>query len=250
MNPLSKHLKLLFIIFGAVGILFSNNLFNNLQVTKEVNTSNFSQEKFKMMQKVFAHTREINEKTKTKIKINNNEQQELSIPTILNDNSLSAEDRELNQEEKNIVNLLVDYHNYPKDIVLATGYTAGYESTGKDRTHPQYGITYSGVKVRRDFVSTIAADPAFFPIGTLLYIPGYGYGIVADTGSAIKGKHIDLYYETVDEVFNKWGKKSVEVYLIKKGNGNLSEQDLKELNQLATIVIAKQNQQKFNDFHG
>lgn len=72
--------------------------------------------------------------------------------------------------------------------VIATGYTAGVESTGKRPGHPQYGITYSGVKVRRDQVSTIAADPRLFPIGTLLYIPGYGYGVVADTGSAIKGK--------------------------------------------------------------
>lgn len=44
--------------------------------------------------------------------------------------------------------------------VVATGYTAGYESTGKRPNHPDYGITYSGVKVRRDkkTVSTIAAD--------------------------------------------------------------------------------------------
>src|SRR5690625_2791624 len=34
--------------------------------------------------------------------------------------------------------------------VIATGYTAGYESTGKREGHPQYGITYSGVKVKRD----------------------------------------------------------------------------------------------------
>ena len=74
--------------------------------------------------------------------------------------------------------------------VTATGYTAGYESTGKKPGHPQYGITYSGVKVKRDrnTLSTIAADPDVFPLGSILYIPGYGYGIVADIGSAIKGQ--------------------------------------------------------------
>ena len=79
--------------------------------------------------------------------------------------------------------------------VTATGYTAGYESTGKKPGHPQYGITYSGVKVKRDrnTLSTIAADPDVFPLGSILYIPGYGYGIVADIGSAIKGQNRSLF---------------------------------------------------------
>lgn len=115
--------------------------------------------------------------------------------------------------------------------VIATGYTAGVESTGKSPGHPQYGITYSGVKVRRDRVSTIAADPKLFPIGTLLYIPGYGYGVVADTGSAIKGSKIDLYFETVEQVYKQWGKRKVTVKIINLGNGKLSQERLNKLNQ-------------------
>ncbi|MBW7474615.1 3D domain-containing protein [Paenibacillus oenotherae] len=114
--------------------------------------------------------------------------------------------------------------------VVATGYTAGIESTGKKPGHPQYGITYSGVKVRRGRVSTIAADPKVFPIGTLLYIPGYGYGVVADTGSAIKGKKIDLYFETKKQVFKQWGKRTVEVQVIRLGGGKLTEAWLNTLN--------------------
>lgn len=118
--------------------------------------------------------------------------------------------------------------------VVATGYTAGVESTGKRPGHPQYGITYSGVKVRRDFVSTIAADPKVFPIGTVLYVPGYGYGIVADTGSKIKGKKIDLYFETRKQVFTQWGKRKVTVYVLKRGNGKLTEARLTQLNEAVT----------------
>ncbi|NIK78535.1 3D (Asp-Asp-Asp) domain-containing protein [Paenibacillus castaneae] len=117
--------------------------------------------------------------------------------------------------------------------VIATGYTAGVESTGKRPGHPQYGITYSGVKVRRDQVSTIAADPKLFPIGTLLYIPGYGYGVVADTGSAIKGKKIDLYFETIKQVYEQWGKRKVEVQVLRIGTGKLSQAWLNNIN-LAT----------------
>lgn len=119
----------------------------------------------------------------------------------------------------------------PKKVeVVATGYTAGVESTGKRPGHPQYGITYSGVKVRRDQVSTIAADTRLFPIGTLLYIPGYGYGVVADTGSAIKGKRIDLYFETIKQVYEQWGKRTVHVEVLRMGTGKLSQAWLNKIN--------------------
>lgn len=115
--------------------------------------------------------------------------------------------------------------------VTATGYTAGYESTGKTAKHPQYGITYSGVKVRRDknAISTIAADPKVLPLGSILYIPGYGYAVVADTGSAIKGRKIDLYFTTTKQVYKEWGKKTVVVQLIKRGSGKCTESMLKSL---------------------
>ncbi|SDH62918.1 3D (Asp-Asp-Asp) domain-containing protein [Alteribacillus persepolensis] len=129
----------------------------------------------------------------------------------------------------------------PTEMVTATGYTAGYESTGKTKEHPAYGITYSGVKVRRDHVSTIAADPEHFPIGTVLYIPEYGYGVVADTGSAIKGKKLDLYYDTVEEVYNEWGKRNVEVHVLKVGDGTLQEEELMTLNQDGALPVAQQH---------
>ncbi|WP_110113751.1 3D domain-containing protein [Bacillus sp. CGMCC 1.16541] len=124
-----------------------------------------------------------------------------------------------------------DWSKYPAHDVLATGYTAGYESTGKKPGHPEYGITYSGVKVKRDLYSTIAADLNVFPIGTILFIPGYGYGVVADKGGAIKGNRLDLYYETVRDVYERWGKKELKVYVVKKGNGALTEEELTMLNE-------------------
>ncbi len=132
--------------------------------------------------------------------------------------------------------------------VVATGYTAGYESTGKRSSHPEYGITYSGVKVKRDKnkISTIAADPKVFPLGSILYIPGYGYGVVADTGSAIKGRKIDLYFATTKQVYKEWGKKSVQVQVIRRGNGKCTEKMLRSLGKaietyksLPTFVLEK-----------
>jgi len=130
--------------------------------------------------------------------------------------------------------------DYPTERVVATGYTAGIESTGKTPDHPEYGITYSGVKVKRDLYSTIAADLSIFPIGTILFIPDYGYGVVADKGGAIKGNKIDLYYNTVDEVYSEWGKKEVDVYVIEMGDGNLTEETLNQLNENEALQVFRE----------
>lgn len=134
----------------------------------------------------------------------------------------------------------IDWSKYPARNVVATGYTAGKESTGKTLDHPAYGITYSGVKVKRDLYSTIAADPNVFPIGTVLFIPGYGYGVVADTGSAIKGDKIDLYFETVKDVYEQWGKREVTVYTVDPGNGTLTEEALQQLNEDEAMQVFRQ----------
>lgn len=134
----------------------------------------------------------------------------------------------------------IDFKQYPKKSVVATGYTAGVESTGKTPDHPDYGITYSGVKVKRDLYSTIAADLTVFPLGTILYIPDYGYGVVADIGGAIKGSKIDLYFDTVEEVYNEWGKKEVDVYIVKEGDGTVSESDIVALNENKALQVFRE----------
>ena len=75
----------------------------------------------------------------------------------------------------------------------------------------QVGITSSGAMTR---LGTIAADPSIYPYGTVMHIPGYGYGRVEDTGGAIKGQHIDLYRP--NHWFSRqWGvrSKAVKVWL-------------------------------------
>ncbi|RKX39114.1 MAG: hypothetical protein DRP64_14670 [Verrucomicrobia bacterium] len=66
-----------------------------------------------------------------------------------------------------------------------------YQKTGalSFRLKP-VGITSSGAMARP---GTIAADTSIYPYGTIMHIPGYGYGRVEDTGGAIKGQHLDLY---------------------------------------------------------
>jgi len=143
-------------------------------------------------------------------------------------------------EEPESLEQVIDLEQYPKAEVVATGYTAGIESTGKTEDHPGYGITYSGVEVTRDLYSTIAADPNTFPIGTILFIPGYGYGVVADTGSAIKGNKIDLYFETVEDVYSDWGKQELDVYIVEMGDGSLTEDELVAWNEDEAMQVFRQ----------
>ncbi len=73
------------------------------------------------------------------------------------------------------------------------------------------GVTASGTHAGR---GTIAADTHRFPFGTIMYIPGYGYGRVEDCGSAIKGAKIDLFFKKHSDAM-EWGrqKKTVKVWL-------------------------------------
>ena len=159
------------------------------------------------------------------------------LPSTVTETEISAETA---MAEPRTIEEAVDFTQYEKASVLATGYTAGVESTGKTPDSPAYGITYSGVKVKRDLYSTVAADLRVFPIGTILYIPGYGYGVVADKGGAIKGNRLDLYYENVADVYSQWGKKTLDVYIVQRGSGKLTEEELRSLNENEEMQVFRE----------
>lgn len=72
------------------------------------------------------------------------------------------------------------------------------------------GITATGAVAQRGIV---AVDPDVIPLGTRVYIPGYGTAIAADTGGAINGNKIDLCMESYGEAMD-FGRRSVEVYIL------------------------------------
>jgi 3D (Asp-Asp-Asp) domain-containing protein len=78
--------------------------------------------------------------------------------------------------------------------VVATGYSLE-------------GQTASGIPVGP---GVVAVDPAVIPLGARLAIPGYGEGVAADTGGAIQGARIDLWFSSVAEA-RAWGRRTVTV---------------------------------------
>lgn len=110
-----------------------------------------------------------------------------------------------------------DFLRYDKVLNMrATAYTASYADTGKSPGHPEFGITYTGIRARKGI---IAVDPRVIPLGTKVYVevigstPDYGYAVAADIGGAIKGDLIDLYIDG-QEAVDSWGCKRVKVYIL------------------------------------
>ncbi|MGX6444151.1 3D domain-containing protein [Neobacillus sp. K501] len=90
--------------------------------------------------------------------------------------------------------------------VTATAYTATCEGCS--------GITATGVNILENpDQKVIAVDPSVIPLGSKVYVEGYGYATAADTGGAIKGNKIDVFIPEQQDALN-WGKKQVEVKII------------------------------------
>lgn len=104
---------------------------------------------------------------------------------------------------KSTIPIIADNNTYKATYTMAsTAYTGGT-------------LTALGLKPLRDpaSLSTIAVDPSVIPLGTKVYIPGYGNAICSDTGSAIKGNIIDLYMNSVDDCYS-WGRRTVTLYIV------------------------------------
>lgn len=98
-----------------------------------------------------------------------------------------------------------------KNVTL-TAYSAGEESTGKKKGDPGYGKTASGTTVQQG--RTIAVDPKVIPLGWWVYIDGIGLRRAEDTGGAVKGNKIDVYFDS-DSYVKRFGvKRGYTVYVI------------------------------------
>jgi len=118
-----------------------------------------------------------------------------------------------------------------------------YNNTGRNKGKTYSGLTASGTKphepipglfstdtIKKPWMlpfrivfpwlwlskdGTLAADTKYYSFGTRMFVPGYGWSVVEDRGSAIKGpKRIDLFYNSHNAAL-KWGRQKVDVTIIK-----------------------------------
>jgi 3D (Asp-Asp-Asp) domain-containing protein len=93
-----------------------------------------------------------------------------------------------------------------KMTVLATGYSAHPKSTAPFDD----GVSALGIPAGYGLV---AVDPDVIPLGTRLYVEGYGYAIAADVGGGINGRHIDLCFDSHRDAL-QFGRQWVNVYVL------------------------------------
>jgi 3D (Asp-Asp-Asp) domain-containing protein len=74
--------------------------------------------------------------------------------------------------------------------------------------------TFRTATGRRAAYGVVAVDPRVIPLGTLVFVEGYGFAIAADTGGAIKGNKIDVCIESYREAI-QWGRRDVKVHIFK-----------------------------------
>jgi len=103
-----------------------------------------------------------------------------------------------------------DFHYVRQVRMEATAYTAGFSCTGKRPCHPWYRITASGREVEHGIV---AVDRRIIPLGTRLYVEGYGFAIAADVGGAIRGYKIDLFMESLQDA-RRFGRRHLYVWIL------------------------------------
>lgn len=90
--------------------------------------------------------------------------------------------------------------------VTATAYTA--YCTGCS------GITYTGIDLRSNpNQKVIAVDPSIIPLGSRVWVEGYGEAIAGDIGGAIKGNIIDVFLENQQDALN-WGRRTVTIKIL------------------------------------
>ncbi len=90
--------------------------------------------------------------------------------------------------------------------VTATAYTAFCNGCS--------GRTATGLNLRANpNMKVIAVDPRIIPLGTKVYVEGYGYAVAADTGGAIKGYKIDLFMPSNSDCY-RWGRKKVKIKIL------------------------------------
>lgn len=64
----------------------------------------------------------------------------------------------------------------------------------------------------------VAVDPGLIPLGSQLWIPGYGHAVADDIGGAIKGHHVDIRVQVYGHM-SRWGVRHVHVYVLQEPKG-------------------------------
>ncbi|MFB4471589.1 LysM peptidoglycan-binding domain-containing protein [Oceanobacillus caeni] len=152
------------------------------------------------------HIKELSNKEDAK-----QESDQVQKEEVNKDNEVQKEevnnDNEVQKEEKTIQAEASEDKPEGKTIsVKATAYTADCEGCS--------GVTYTGMDLNKNpDAKVIAVDPDVIPLGSKVYVEGYGEAVAADIGSAIKGNRIDVFIPNLDKA-KDWGTRTLDITIL------------------------------------
>ena len=137
--------------------------------------------------------------------------------------SLEKDKQELvKKEKKRMVVSPTRGQSSRTNMFTATAYDLSFASCGKEPSHPQYGISASRVDLKGKSLDDryIAVDPKVIELGSLVHIEFFepyqhltGYYTAVDTGGAIKGNKVDIFFGSgdVSQAVKNFGRRQVKV---------------------------------------
>ncbi|GAA0606559.1 3D domain-containing protein [Virgibacillus siamensis] len=138
-----------------------------------------------------------------------NEQSTEETDKSASENTSNETDKSAAQGESNTAEAAEASNDNPEGktiSVSATAYTADCPGCS--------GVTATGVDLNANpNAKVIAVDPNVIPLGTKVYVEGYGYATAADVGGAIQGHEIDIHVPSKSEAY-EWGDRTVDVTIV------------------------------------
>jgi 3D (Asp-Asp-Asp) domain-containing protein len=129
----------------------------------------------------------------------------VSLP-VLSQTKISPEAKKITEaallEEGNLVKTPQNIKSFSRKLTVF--------STSYDKNCP--GCSETTATGMQTGYGVVAVDPKVIPLGSRLYIPGYGVATAGDTGSSIKGNKIDLGFDDVKNGW--WSSRFVEIYIL------------------------------------
>jgi uncharacterized protein YabE (DUF348 family) len=135
--------------------------------------------------------------------------------TVYYENGNAVDRKEDRKTTAEAVNQVVGYGTKQRPIVVASRSGENLEAS-KSMTMAASAYSMPGSRTASGGAAgqgTVAVDPSVIPLGTRLYIEGYGYGVASDVGGAIKGNRIDLHFDTEAQAL-QFGRRTVQVYIL------------------------------------
>ncbi|MGG5254001.1 LysM peptidoglycan-binding domain-containing protein [Neobacillus sp. SM06] len=143
-------------------------------------------------------------KTESAISTSANTQSRAEVQTVP---AVAPSQSEVKAQSKTVQPIPVNNQISSKEMtVKATAYTASCAGCS--------GVTATGVNLKANpDAKVISVDPSVIPLGSKVYVEGYGVATAADTGGSIKGNRIDVFISSKQDAIN-WGTKEVKVKIL------------------------------------